>query len=209
MFERCHWCGNDPVYIKYHDTEWGVPEWDSRALYEKLVLDGFQAGLSWITILKKRDNFQKAFSGFQPEKVARFSKNDVERLMRDKGIVRSRSKIESAILGAKLWCNLRDKGEDFSYLLWKFVDGTPIQNRFQCHSEVPTQTDLSQAISRELKSLGFKFCGPVITYAFMQAVGIVNDHLVTCFRHEAVQSITGQSKPSCLKLTVRSRPTMI
>jgi len=186
MTERCPWCGTDPVYVAYHDTEWGVPERCSRALYEKLMLDGFQAGLSWITILKKRENFRRAFDGFDPEIIARYTETDVERLLGDAGIVRSRAKIESTIRGARAWCDIQDSGEDFSRLLWSFVGGAPRRNNWATQSETPTQTPISLAMSRELTRRGFKFCGPVIVYAFMQACGLVNDHLTGCFRHDEV-----------------------
>jgi DNA-3-methyladenine glycosylase I len=183
--KRCPWPKDDPFYVAYHDDEWGVPEYDDRALYEKLVLDGFQAGLSWITILRKRENFRSAFVGFEPEKIARFTPKKVERLMQDAGIVRNRAKIEGAVLSAKAWIDVMEKGPGFSTLLWDFVDGRPKVNRFRSTKEVPAATDVSQAMSKELSRRGFKFCGPTIVYAFMQAVGMVNDHLVTCHRHAA------------------------
>ena len=183
--KRCPWPGNDPLYVAYHDEEWGVPEYDDRALYEKLVLDGFQAGLSWITILRKRENFRSAFADFEPEKIARFTPKKVERLMQDAGIVRNRAKIEGAVLSAKAWLDIMEKGSGFSTLLWDFVDGRPKVNRFRSTKEVPATTEVSQAMSKELAARGFKFCGPTIVYAFMQAVGMVNDHLVTCHRHAA------------------------
>jgi DNA-3-methyladenine glycosylase I len=182
---RCPWPKLDPLYVAYHDTEWGVPEFDDRALYEKLVLDGFQAGLSWITILRKRDNFRRAFSEFQPEKIARFTPKKVERLMQDEGIVRNRMKIEGTILSARAWLNVMDKGPGFSRLLWNFVDGKPKINSFRSTKQIPAESAISQKMSKELAGRGFKFCGPTIVYAFMQAVGMVNDHLVTCHRHPA------------------------
>ncbi|MDE3120242.1 MAG: DNA-3-methyladenine glycosylase I [Paracoccaceae bacterium] len=185
MGERCGWCGDDPLYVAYHDTEWGVPEWDSRALYEKLILDGFQAGLAWITILRKRDAFRAAFEGFHPERIARWGQADIARLMGDAGIVRSRAKIAAAIGNAQAWERIEAR-EGFSAFLWDRVGGAPIRNRFTAQAEVPAETDLSRRISRDLKAEGFKFCGPVIVYAFMQAVGMVNDHLVTCPCHERV-----------------------
>ena len=182
---RCWWPGEDPLYLAYHDTEWGVPEYDPRALYEKLVLDGFQAGLSWITILRKRENFRKAFHDFVPEKIARYGARDIDRLLKNDGIIRSRAKIEAAIRGAKLWLEIEEKEPGgFRDLIWKHVEGKPVVNRFKTRDKVPAQTDMSQALSKELKHRGFNFCGPVIVYAFAQAVGMVNDHLVTCFRHE-------------------------
>ena len=186
---RCPWPKEDPLYVAYHDDEWGVPEFDDRALYEKLVLDGFQAGLSWITILRKRDNFRHAFAGFDPAKIARFTPKKVEALMQDAGIVRNRAKIEGAVLSARAWIEAMEKDPGFSVLLWNFVDGKPKVNRFRDTSEVPAATDVSRAMSKELVTRGFKFVGPTIVYAFMQAVGMVNDHLVSCHRHAAVQKL--------------------
>jgi DNA-3-methyladenine glycosylase I len=186
---RCTWPKDDPLYIAYHDEEWGVPEYDDRALYEKLVLDGFQAGLSWITILRKRENFRRAFDGFVPEKIARYTPKKVERLMQDAGIVRNRAKIEGAVLSARAWLEAMEKDDGFANLLWAFVDGTPKVNRFKSSRQIPAETPISRAMSKELAQLGFKFCGPTIVYAFMQAVGMVNDHLITCHRHAAVQKL--------------------
>jgi DNA-3-methyladenine glycosylase I len=183
--KRCPWCGEDPLYVHYHDTEWGVPEFDDRALFEKLILDGFQAGLSWITILRKRDAFRTAVAGFQPAKIARFGDKDVARLMADAGIVRNRQKIEGTIKGAKLWLDIVEKKPGgFSELLWKHLDGKPRVNRWRGVGQVPTSTPQAEAMSKELKKLGFSFVGPTIVYAFMQAVGMVNDHLTTCHRHQ-------------------------
>jgi DNA-3-methyladenine glycosylase I len=182
---RCPWPGQDPLYVAYHDDEWGVPEFDDRALYEKLVLDGFQAGLSWITILRKRDNFRRAFDGFAPEKIARYTPKKIERLMADAGIVRNRLKIEGAVASARAWLDVMEHGPGFSRLLWDFVDGTPKCNSFRTVKQVPAETALSRAISKELAGRGFKFVGPTIVYAFMQATGMVNDHLVSCHRHAA------------------------
>lgn len=186
---RCAWCGSDPLYVAYHDTEWGVPERDARALWEKLVLDGFQAGLAWITILRKRDSLRAAFDGFDPEIVARYDDDDRARLLADPGIIRSRAKIDSAIKGARLWLEMRDGGEDFSAWLWGFVGDRPIQNRPVTMAEVPTQSAESVAMAKALKARGFTFCGPVIVYAFMQATGMVNDHVRTCFRCEEVRAM--------------------
>jgi DNA-3-methyladenine glycosylase I len=183
--QRCPWPGQDPLYVAYHDEEWGTPEFDDRALYEKLVLDGFQAGLSWITILRKRENFRRAFAGFEPERIARFDRRKIEALMRDAGIVRNRMKIEGAVKSARAYLDVMEKGPGFADLLWAFVDGRPKINRFRLVSQVPAETDLSRRISKELAGRGFRFCGPTIVYAFMQAVGMVNDHLVKCHRHEA------------------------
>jgi DNA-3-methyladenine glycosylase I len=180
---RCPWSGQDPLYVAYHDTEWGVPERDDRALFEKLILDGFQAGLSWITILRKRDNFRQAFDGFAPEVIARYGKRKVTALMNDAGIVRNRAKIEGTIASARGYLDIMEKGPGFSALLWGFVDGEPQVNRRRSIGEVPAETPLSRALSKELSGRGFKFVGPTIVYAFMQAVGMVNDHLVTCYRH--------------------------
>jgi len=182
--QRCWWPGQDPLYQSYHDEEWGVPEHDSRALYEKLVLDGFQAGLSWITILRKRENFRKAFHGFDPHRIARYGTRDVERLLRNDGIIRSRAKIEAAIRGARLWIEIEEKESGgFHDLIWKHVAGKPRVNRFHSREQVPAQTEMSEGLAKELKQRGFNFCGPVIVYAFAQAVGMVNDHLVNCYRH--------------------------
>ena len=180
---RCPWCGADPLYCAYHDTQWGVPEHDPRALWEKLVLDGFQAGLAWITILKKRDAFRAAFDGFDPERVARYGEADRARLLADAGIVRSPAKIDAAIRGAQVWLDMRERGEDFSAWLWDFTGGRPVQNAPTSVADVPTQTSESVAMSNALRAKGFNFVGPVIVYAFMQAVGMVNDHLVRCYRH--------------------------
>lgn len=185
---RCSWRGlaGDPLYEAYHDQEWGVPERDSAALWEKLVLDGFQAGLAWITILRKRDGFRSAFEGFDPEVVARFGDADRARLLADAGIVRSAAKIDAAISSARIFLDMREAGVDFSDFLWGFTGGRPIQTFAERPQDVPAETPLSQEISAALKARGFRFVGPVIVYAFMQAVGMVNDHLVTCHRHGPV-----------------------
>jgi DNA-3-methyladenine glycosylase I len=182
---RCAWPKDDPLYVAYHDHEWGVPEFNDRALYEKLVLDGFQAGLAWITILRKRENFRSAFDGFAPEKIARYDKRKTAVLMRDAGIVRNRMKIEGAVASARAYLEIMEKGPGFSRLLWNFLDGRPKINRFRSSVQVPAETALSRKISKELSARGFKFCGPTIVYAFMQATGMVNDHLLKCHRHEA------------------------
>jgi DNA-3-methyladenine glycosylase I len=186
---RCPWLKLDPLYVRYHDEEWGVPEYDDRALYDKLMLDGFQAGLSWITILRKRENFRQAFDGFEPAKIARYTPRKVEKLMRNAGIVRNRMKIEGAILSARAYLEVMDKEEGFSRLLWSFVDGRPKVNHFRSTSQVPAETSVSRQISKELARRGFKFCGPTIVYAFMQAVGMVNDHVVSCHRHAALAKL--------------------
>ena len=194
---RCWWPGEDPLYLAYHDKEWGVPEYNSRALYEKLVLDGFQAGLFWITILRKRENFRKAFHDFTPEKIARYGKRDVERLLKNEGIIRSRAKIEAAIKGAKLWLEIEEKEPGgFRELIWKHVDGTPKINRFRDRGKVPAKTAMSEALAKELKQRGFNFCGPVIVYAFAQATGLVNDHLTTCFRHRECARLVPKRRSS-------------
>lgn len=185
---RCGWCGDDPVYRDYHDTEWGVPEYDPRALWEKLVLDGFQAGLSWITILKKRDNFRAAFEAFDPEAVARWGDGDIARALSDPGIVRHRGKIEATVGNARAYLRIAER-QGFETFLWDFVDGRPVQNRYATEAEVPAETDLSRHVSKALKAEGFRFCGPTIVYAFMQACGLVNDHVRTCFRHVEVAAL--------------------
>jgi len=182
---RCPWPGKDPLYVAYHDNEWGVPEYDDRALYEKLILDGFQAGLSWITILRKRDNFRRAFDDFEPSKIARYNARKIHALMNDVGIVRNRAKIEGTIESAKSYLKIMEEGPGFSKLLWEFVDGRPRVNQFKTTASVPASTPLSVQISKELSAHGFKFVGPTIVYAFMQATGMVNDHLINCFCHEA------------------------
>jgi DNA-3-methyladenine glycosylase I len=189
--KRCPWPKQDPLYVAYHDEEWGVPEFDDRALYEKLVLDGFQAGLSWITILRKRDNFRRAFNDFDPEKIARYPKRKIESLMNDAGIVRNRSKIEGTVSSARAWLKIMENGPGFSDLLWDYLDGKPKQNRFRSIREVPAETELSRKMSKDLAARGFKFVGPTIVYAFMQAVGMVNDHLITCHRHAACARLKG------------------
>lgn len=178
---RCSWAQNDPLMRAYHDEEWGVPEHDSRALWEKLMLDGFQAGLSWITILRKREAFRKAFYNFDPEKVARMKESDVKRLLDNPGIIRSRAKIEATIGGAKAYLKMRDEGEDFSEFVWGMAGGKSIRNTT---GTVPAKTPLSEEISKALKKRGFKFVGPVIVYAWLQATGVVDDHAPTCFRRK-------------------------
>lgn len=183
MAQRCSWVGQESIYIDYHDHEWGVPERDGRALWEKLVLDGFQAGLSWITILKKRDNFRAAFEGFDPETIAGWGEEEVVRLLQDAGIIRHRGKIEATITNARAYLEMGGS-EAFSSRMWDYVGGTPLINRFESMADVPAATPLSTRISKDLKKAGFKFCGPTIVYAWMQACGLVNDHLITCPRHE-------------------------
>jgi DNA-3-methyladenine glycosylase I len=180
---RCRWPGVDPLYVHYHDTEWGVPETSDQALFEKLILDGFQAGLSWITILRKRDGFRQAFEQFDPERLARWNENHIATQMLNTGIVRNRAKIAGTIRSAQAYLNIQEK-QGFARFLWDFVDGQPLKNQFSRMKDVPTQTDTSVKIAKALKQHGFVFCGPTIVYAFMQAVGMVNDHLVGCYRHE-------------------------
>lgn len=179
MGDRCGWAGAEQIYLDYHDTEWGMPEYDSRALWEKLILDGFQAGLSWITILKKRENFREAFQGFDPHVIAEWGEEDVARLLANPGIIRHRGKIEATIGNARAWQEIEAR-EGFDHYLWKYVDFEPPQNRFSTLAEVPAYTELSTQISKDLKKAGFRFCGPTIVYAFMQAMGMVNDHLLDC-----------------------------
>ena len=180
---RCAWAVNDPLYRAYHDEEWGVPEYDSRRLWETLMLEGFQAGLSWIIILRKRAAFRKAFKNFDPAQVASFTEADIERLLQDPGIIRSRAKIQATIQGARIYLDMQSNGEDFSKWVWSMAGGKPIQN----DGTLPTQSPLSEEISKALKKRGFKFVGPVIVYAWMQAVGIVNDHAPDCFRRKQIK----------------------
>lgn len=183
--QSCQWPGiEDPLYTRYHDEEWGVPRRDEGYLFEKLVLEGFQAGLSWITILRKREAFRAAFGGFDPEVVARFGERDVARLMGDASIVRNRLKIEGAILSARAYLELRET-TSLGALLWAFVDGKPLQTQVRAHGDLPAETPLSRDISKALKARGFRFVGPTTIYAYMQSVGLVNDHLVSCHRHKA------------------------
>jgi len=182
MPRRCDWAENDPLLRAYHDEEWGRPERDSRALWEKLMLDGFQAGLSWLTILRKREAFRAAFAGFDPEAVARFGDADVARLLADPGIVRSRTKIEATIGNARAYLSMRDAGEDFSAFVWGMAPGAPIRGRWRTWKDIPARTALSEEMSKALKARGFKFVGPVIVYAWLQAVGVVDDHAQDCFR---------------------------
>ena len=199
---RCPWPGKDPLYVAYHDTEWGVPERDDRALFEKLILDGFQAGLSWITILRKRDNFRRAFDGFDPEKIARYDADKVQALMNDVGIVRNRAKIDGAIVSARSYLDIMASSPGFSALLWDFVGGEPKVNTFKTTASVPASTPLSVKISKELAGRGFKFVGPTIVYAFMQATGMVNDHLVDCFCHDRCRAM---KKPARRQPTQRKQ----
>jgi DNA-3-methyladenine glycosylase I len=185
---RCPWPGRDPLYLAYHDEEWGAPEYDDRALYEKLVLDAFQAGLSWVTILRKRPAFRLAFEGFEPERIARWDGAKKAALMQDPGIVRNRAKIEAAVALARIYLDLQEKG-GFARHLWSFVDGRSVQNAWRSTAQIPSETEVSRAIAKDLRARGGNFVGPTIIYAFMQATGMVNDHLVECCRHEACRAL--------------------
>lgn len=180
--ERCAWCGSDPLYVAYHDEEWGVPAHDDRHLFEMLILEGQQAGLSWLTILRKREAFREVFAGFDPERVAAFGEEDVERLMQDRRIVRNRAKLTAAIGNARAFLELRERHGRFSDWLWSFVDGQPVVNRPASEADIPAQTPTSERLSKALRAAGFRFVGPTICYAYMQAVGLVDDHVERCFR---------------------------
>jgi DNA-3-methyladenine glycosylase I len=187
---RCAWAGSDPLYLAYHDREWGVPTRDERALFELLNLEGAQAGLAWITILRKRDGYRRAFDAWDPVRVAAYDESDVARLLGDPGIVRNRAKVRAAIGNAQAYLRLLDGGTSLSEHLWSYVDGRPIDNAYGGMDEVPASTELSAALSRDLRARGFRFVGPTIVYAFMQSAGLVNDHLVGCFRHAEVGRTT-------------------
>lgn len=187
---RCEWCGSDPLYMAYHDDEWGVPIHDDHRLFEMLVLEGAQAGLSWLTILRRRENYRRAFGGFDPKTVAAYSHTDIQRLLKDAGIVRNRLKIESAIHNARRVLEIIQAHGSLSSFLWRCVDNTPRQNAWTSMSELPARTEQSDMMSKDLKKLGFKFVGPTICYAFMQSVGMVNDHVVGCFRYAEVKEMT-------------------
>jgi DNA-3-methyladenine glycosylase I len=180
---RCSWAGAEPIYVDYHDREWGVPNGDSQKLFEKIILEGFQAGLSWITILRKREHFRKVFDGFDAAKIARYSQKKKDALLADPGIIRNRLKVDAAVQNAKAYLDLSEK-QSFASFLWDFVDGVPVQNGFKSLKDVPGSTDVSKAISKELKARGFRFVGPTTVYAMMQAAGMVNDHLTSCHRHD-------------------------
>ncbi|MEM0967353.1 MAG: DNA-3-methyladenine glycosylase I [Verrucomicrobiota bacterium] len=188
MKKRCQWCGDDPLYQHYHDCEWGVPIHDDRLLFEFLILEGAQAGLSWLTILKKRQGYRRAFHDFDWDRVARFTEEDIKQLQSDEGIVRNRLKIQSAVANAKGVLKIREEFGSLDSYLWQFVGGRPIQNAWKSAEEVPVSTNASEQMSAELKRRGFRFVGPTICYAFMQAVGMVNDHTVDCFRHAELSS---------------------
>ena len=198
---RCEWSGSDPLYIAYHDEEWGVPVHDDRHLFEMLLLEGTQAGLSWLTILKKRENYRKAFHGFDPKKIAAYSQRDIQRLLNDAGIVRNRLKIESAIKNARGELDIIQEFGSFSSFLWRYVNNNPRQNAWKSLSELPTRTEQSDMMSNDLKKRGFNFVGSAICYAFMQSVGMVNDHIVGCFRYAEVKKMARQGRSS-----VRGKP---
>lgn len=184
---RCEWCGTEPIYVRYHDREWGVPVFSDRKLFEMLILEGAQAGLSWITVLKKRSHYRQVFDRFDPVKIVRYNKRHVERLLKDPGIIRNRLKVEATVSNARAWLALKDQGITPRDFLWQFVDGEPVQNRWRTHQQLPVSTRVSDAMSKELKRRGFKFVGSTICYAFMQAVGMVNDHTTDCYRHRELQ----------------------
>lgn len=192
MKSRCEWCGNDPLYVAYHDHEWGVPAHDDRHLFEMLILEGAQAGLSWLTILRKRETYRKAFHGFDPEKVAAYTERDKKRLLADAGIVRNRLKIEAAVKNARGVLAVQKEFGTLDAYLWGFVDNVPRRNAWKSLSEIPTRTEQSDAMSKDLKKRGFSFVGSTICYSFMQAVGMVNDHVVGCFRHAEVTRRAGR-----------------
>jgi DNA-3-methyladenine glycosylase I len=187
--ERCPWCGDDPLYVAYHDTEWGVPVWDDRVLFEFLLLEGAQAGLSWITILRKREAYRKAFAGFDPARVARFGARDEARLLADAGIVRNRAKVAAAISNARAFLAVQEEFGNFADYQWGFVDGRPVQSALRSLKEAQPTTPLSDAVSKDLKRRGFKFVGSTIVQSHLQATGVLNDHLVSCFRHKQVQRL--------------------
>ena len=188
---RCDWCGTEPIYVEYHDSEWGVPNFDDASLFEFLLLEGAQAGLSWITVLKKREGYRQAFDGFDAEKIARYGQDDVNRLLQNSGIIRNRLKVESAVTNACAFLDIKERYSSFSDYVWQFVGGLPRQNRFRSLKQVPAMTSVSDAMSKQLKKDGFRFVGSTICYAYMQATGMVNDHLVDCYRHEACAELSG------------------
>lgn len=190
---RCDWCGSDPIYVAYHDEEWGVPVYDDKALFAKLILDGAQAGLSWITILKKRDNYYAAFDGLDPEKIIHYDDAKIAELLQNPGIVRNKLKVNSVVKNARGYLDIMETDGSFSKFLWDFVDGEPIQNTWESMGEVPAETERSKAMSKALKKRGFSFVGPTIVYAFMQAVGLVNDHITSCHRYQEVKDLSQKS----------------
>jgi len=187
--ERCNWCGDDPLYVAYHDEEWGVPVYDDRALFEFLILEGAQAGLSWSTILKKREGYRVAFDGFDPAIVARYDERKTAELLADPGIVRNRLKVASAVSNAQAFLAVQEEHGSFSNYIWTFVDEAPIQNEWRTLAEIPAKTPLAETISKDLKKRGFRFVGPTIVYAHMQATGMVNDHLVSCYRYPEIMAL--------------------
>jgi len=189
MLNRCTWCGNDPEYVAYHDSDWGVPVYDDRLLFEMLILEGAQAGLSWLTILKKRTNYRQAFHNFDAERIARYGQHEIDRLMHDAGIVRNRLKIESAIKNAQGFLQIREEFPSFADYLWQYVDGKPVINAWQDTSKIPAHTPLSAQLSKDLKKRGFNFVGSTICYAFMQSIGMVNDHITSCFRYPEINQL--------------------
>ena len=189
--KRCDWCGTEPIYVEYHDSEWGVPNFDDASLFEFLLLEGAQAGLSWITVLKKREGYRQAFDGFDAEKIARYGQDDVNRLLQNSGIIRNRLKVESAVTNACAFLDIKERYSSFSDYVWQFVGGLPRQNRFRSLKQVPAMTSVSDAMSKQLKKDSFRFVGSTICYAYMQATGMVNDHLVDCHRHEACAELSG------------------
>ena len=194
MKKRCEWCGINPLYVAYHDNEWGIPVHDDRHLFEMLILEGAQAGLSWLTILKKRENYRKAFHDFDYERIASYTSRDVRRLLDDAGIVRNRLKIESTVKNARVTLGIIEEFGTLDSFVWRYVDGIPIQNKWKTMAEIPPKTALSDAMSRDLKKRGFNFVGSTICYAFMQAVGMVNDHTTDCFRYKEISKIAQQGK---------------
>lgn len=186
MTKRCGWAGPEQIYLDYHDHEWGVPVFDDRTLFEFLILEGAQAGLSWITVLKKRDAYRRLFHNFDAEKIARFSSSKIERLLQNPDIIRNRLKIEATVNNARAFLHVKEQYENFSSYIWQFVDGQPVQNHWKTNQQVPSSTTTSQIMSRDLKQRGFRFVGPTICYAYMQAVGMVNDHVTACYRHNEV-----------------------
>lgn len=195
MLDRCEWCGNDPLYVEYHDQEWGVPVHDDRQLFEMLILEGAQAGLNWLTILKKRENYRRAFDNFDIKKIARYGESDIQRLLKDPGIVRNRLKIEATIRNAQGVLNILESHTGFSEFLWRYVGDEPVVNRWRSVSEIPALTAVSTTMSKDLKGLNFNFVGPTICYAFMQAIGMVNDHLISCFRYKDILSGAKEENP--------------
>lgn len=184
MLIRCEWCGDDPLYVKYHDEEWGTPVHDDRQLFEMLNLEGAQAGLSWITVLRKRENYRRQFNNFNPDRIANYSNSKLEKILKDPGIIRNKLKVNAVVTNARAFLMLKDDYGSFSKFIWQFVDGEPIINTYSRLSDLPSKTEISEVMSKELKKKGFKFVGSTICYAFMQAVGMVNDHTTNCFRHK-------------------------